>query len=70
MNKENEAELYTDHDQFYTAQGGYKMTLRVYPHLRKRTHVSAYIHEDHNLSFPFSGIFTIKLLNCKQECII
>ena len=42
MNKENEAELYTD--PFYTAQGGYKMTLCVYPRLKKVTHISAYIH--------------------------
>ena len=73
MNKRNEAELYTDH--FYTAQGGYKMTLRVYPNgvgSGKGTHISAYIclmkgENDHTLPFPFSGIFTIKLLNWKQD---
>ena len=73
MNKENEAELYTDH--FYTAQGGYKMTLRVDPNgvgSGKGTHISAYIcltkgENDHNLPFPISGIFTIKLLNWKQD---
>ena len=73
MNRENEAELYTD--PFYTAQGGYKMTLRVDPNgygPGKETHISAYIclmkgDNDHNLPFPFSGIFTIKLLNWKQD---
>ena len=73
MNKENEAVLYTD--PFYTAQGGYKMTLRVYPNgdgPGKGTHISAYIclmkgENDHNLPFPFSGIFTIKILNWKQD---
>ena len=73
MNKENEVELYTD--PFYTAQGGYKMTLRVDPNgngSKKGKHISAYIHlmkgdNDHNLPFPFSGIFTIKILNWKQN---
>ena len=73
MNKENEAELYTD--PFYTAQGGYKMTIRVDPNgvaSRKGTHISAFIclmkgENDHNLPFPFNGIFTIKLLNWKQD---
>ena len=75
MNKVNEAEL--DTDPFYTAQGGYKMTLRVYPNgcmygPRKGTHISAFIclmkgENDHTLPFPFSGIFTIKLLNWKQD---
>ena len=73
MNKDNEAELYTD--PFYTAQGGYKMTLRVHPNgegLGKGTHISVYIslmkgENDHNLPFPFSGIFNIKLLNWKQD---
>ena len=73
MNKRNEAELYTD--PFYTAQGGYKMALSVYPNghgLGKGTHISAFIYlmkgeNDHNLPFPFSGIFTIKLLNWKQD---
>ena len=73
MNKENEAVLYTD--PFYTAQGGYKMTLRVDPNgvgSGKGTHISAYIYlmkgeNDHNLPFPFNGIFTIKLLNWKQD---
>ena len=73
MNKENEAELYTD--PFYTAQGGYKMTLHVYPNgdgSGKGTHISAYIYlmkgeNDHNLPFPFSGILTIKILNWKQD---
>ena len=73
MNKENEAQLYTD--PFYTAQGGYKMTLCVYPNGHgsgKGTHISAYIclmkgGNDHNLPFPISGIFTIKLLNWKQD---
>ena len=73
MNKDNEAVLYTD--PFYTAQGGYKMTLGVYPNgvgSGKGTHISAYIcltkgENDHNLPFPFSGIFTIKILNWKQD---
>ena len=73
MNKRNEAELYTD--PFYTAQGGYKMTLCVYPNgvgPGKGTHISAYIclmkgENDHTLPFPFSGIVTIKLLNWKQD---
>ena len=73
INKENEAELYTD--PFYTAQGGYKMTLCVFPNgygPGKGTHISAFIFlmkgdNDHNLPFPFSGIFTIKILNWKQD---
>ena len=73
INKENKAVLYTD--PFDTAQKGYKMTLRVHPNgngSRKGTHISAYIcimkgENDHNLPFPFSGIFTIKLLNWKQD---
>ena len=73
MIKENEAVLYTD--PFYTAQGGYKMTLCVYPNgvdPGKGTHISVFIclmkgENDHNLPFPFSGILTIKLLNWKQD---
>ena len=73
INNEYEAELYTD--PFYTTQGGYKMTLNVYPNgdgPGKGTHISAFIclmkgENDHNLPFPFSGIFTIKLLNWKQD---
>ena len=73
MNKENEAVLYTD--PFHTAQRGYKMTLRVFPNgvgPGKGTHISAFIclmkgENDHNLPFSFSGIFTIKLLNWKQD---
>ena len=73
MSKDNEAELYTE--PFYTAQGGYKMTLCVYPNGEgswEGTHISAYIclmkgDNDHDLPFPFSGIFTIKLLNWKQD---
>ena len=60
---------------FYTGQGGYKLTLKVYPNgvgSWKRTHVSVYIHlvkgeHDDNLSFPISGIFTVQLLNWKQN---
>ena len=73
INKENEAKLFTD--PFYTAQGGYKMTLRVDPNGHcsgKGTHISAFIYlmkgeNDYNLPFPFSGIVTIKLLNWKQD---
>ena len=71
--KENEAELFTD--PFFTAQGGYKITLRVDPNgygSGKGTHISAYIclmkgENDYHLPFPFSGILTIKLLNWKQD---
>ena len=73
MNKENETQLYTD--PFYTAQGGYKMTLGVYPNgdgPGKGTHISAFLYlmegeHDHDLPFPLSGIFTIKLLSWKQD---
>ena len=72
-NIESEAEVYTD--PFYTSQGGYKITLCVYPNgddSGKGTHISAYIflmkgENDHNLHFPLSGIFMIKLLNWKQD---
>ena len=71
--KKEDAMYYSD--PFYTSQGGYKLTLKVYPNgkgLGKGSHISAFIclikgENDQNLPFPFSGIFTIQLLNWKQN---
>ena len=62
-------------DPFYTAQGGYKMIMIVYPNGRgsfRGTHLSVFIRlmrgeNDHTLSFPINGIFKIQLLNWRQN---
>ena len=71
--KKGDAEYYSD--PFYTSQGGYKLTLNVYPNGNgsgKGSHLSVFIclmkgENDQTLPFPFSGIFTIQLLNWKQN---
>ena len=71
--KANDHSIHTD--PFYTAQGGYKMIMRVYPNgygSCRGTHLSVYIkllkgENDHTLSFPINGIFRIKLLNWRQN---
>ena len=71
--KSANAEHYSD--PFYTIQGGYKLTLNIYPNGNgpgTGSHVSVFIclmkgENDQNLPFPFSGIFTIQLLNWKQN---
>ena len=60
-----------DTEPFYTAQGGYKMTLRVYPNgylWYRRTHLSARTflmrgENDKTLTFPICGTFRVQLLN-------
>ena len=62
-------------DPFYTAQGGYKMIMEVYPNgygSCRGTHLSVFIslmrgENDHTLSFPINGIFKIQLLNWRQN---
>ena len=62
-------------DPFYTAQGGYKMIMRVHPNGYgpcRGTHLSVFIklmrgENDHTLSFPIDGIFKIQLLNWRQN---
>ena len=71
--KANDQEIYTD--PFYTAQGGYKMIMKVYPNgygSFRGTHLSVFIslmrgENDHTLSFPINGIFKIQLLNWRQN---
>ena len=71
--KANDQPIYTD--PFYTAQGGYKMIMRVYPNgygSFRGTHLSVFIRlmkgeNDHTLSFPINGIFKIQLLNWRQN---
>ena len=71
--KANNQSIYTD--PFYTAQGGYKMIMRVYPNGAgscRGTHLSVFIslmkgENDNTLSFPINGIFKIKLLNWRQN---
>ena len=71
--KTNDQEILTD--PFYTAQGGYKMTMKFIPNGHgefKGTHLLVGIllmrgENDHKLSFPISGIFRIKLLNWRQN---
>ena len=71
--KTNDKEILTD--PFYTAQGGYKMTMKFIPNYGhgefKRTHLFVGIllmrgENDHKLSFPINGMFRIKLLNWRQ----
>ena len=62
-------------DPFYTAQGGYKMIMTVYPNGNgsfRGTHLSVFIRlmkgeNNHTLSFPINGIFKIQLLNWRQN---
>ena len=62
-------------DPFYTSNGGYKLTLSVNPNgygSDKGTHVSVFIYlmrgpNDDNLQFPFNGIFTVQMLNWKED---
>ena len=69
----NDQEIRTD--PFYTAQGGYKMIMKVHPNGAgsfRRTHLSVLISlmkgkNDHTLSFPINGIFKIQLLNWRQN---
>ena len=71
--KANDQPIYTD--PFYTAQGGYKMIMRVDPNgvgTCRGTHLSVFIRlmrgeNDHTLSFPINGIFKIQLLNWRQN---
>ena len=71
--KANDQEIRTD--PFYTAQGGYKMIMRVYPNgcgSFRETHLSVFIslmrgENDHTLSFPMNGIFKMQLLNWRQN---
>ena len=71
--KTNNQPIHTD--PFYTAQGGYKMIMIVYPNGRgsfRGTHLSVVIslmkdENDHTLFFPINGIFKIQLLNWRQN---
>ena len=71
--KANDQEIHTD--PFYTAHGGYKMIMRIYPNgdgSFRGTHLSVFIRlmkgeNDHILSFPINGIFKIQLLNWRQN---
>ena len=64
-----------DTEPFYTNPDGFKLKLCVYPNgvgKCKTTHVSVAIclmrgKNDHNLQFPFYGVFTVRLLNWKQD---
>ena len=64
-----------DAEPFYTAQGGYKMTLRVYPNGHKfcrGTHLSVRTflmrgENDETLIFPICGIFRVQLLNWREN---
>ena len=69
----NDQTIYTE--PFYTAQGGFKMTLRVYPNGHstfKGTHLSVRTflmrgENDETLTFPICGTFRIQLLNWREN---
>ena len=73
QHKTNNDSIYTD--PFYTSNGGYKLMLRVYPNgdgSYKGTRVSVFINlmrgpNDDNLKFPINGIFTVQMLNWKED---
>ena len=73
QNKENNKVI--DTEPFYTAQGGYKMTLRVYPNGHQKfrgTHLSARTflmrgENDETLTFPICGTFRVQLLNWREN---
>ena len=64
-----------DTEPFYTAQGGYKMTMRVYPNGYQKfrgTHLSVRTfllrgENDETLTFPICGTFRVQLLNWREN---
>ena len=64
-----------DTEPFYTEQGGYKMTLRVYPNGHRAfrgTHLSVRTflmrgENDETLTFPICGTFKVQLLNWREN---
>ena len=73
QHKTNNDSIFTD--PFYTSNGGFKLVLRVDPNgygSGKGTHVSVGINlmrgpNDDNLQFPINGIFTVQILNWKED---
>ena len=75
FNQLKENDQVNDTEPFYTAQGGYKMTLRVYPNgyqFFKGTHLSVRTflmrgENDETLTFPVCGTFRVQLLNWREN---